>query len=171
MPALASQEGSLGFLGWALLAGVGSFFAYLIWQQPWFLAVIPAMVAFQYFDEKRRKRKFTALGEERSQQSICEFARSFDKRSVDTWVIRAVYEQIQEYVSMSGVVVPIQAKDSLFELLEIDSDDLDMDLVAEIAERTGRSLEGWEKNPWHGKVETVGDLVHFFVAQPLVDGT
>ena len=52
--------------------------------------------------------------------------------------------------------------------LEIDDEDLDMDLVAEIGQRTGRSMENAEKNPYYGKVSTVEDLVLFFNLQPKI---
>lgn len=135
------------------------------------LGFIPVLMLISYFEQKRRKKKFAALQEERAEEGICEFARSFERHAVDTWVVRAVYEQMQEYVAMSGAFVPLRAADNLTELLEVDSDDLDMDLVEEIAQRTGRSLENMEQNPFTGKVETVGDLVHFFNAQSLAKCT
>jgi hypothetical protein len=36
----------------------------------------------------------------------------------------------------------------------------------DIAYRTGRSIEDWEKNPFYGRAHTVSDLVMFFVNQP-----
>ncbi|MEM7018209.1 MAG: hypothetical protein AAF512_12820, partial [Pseudomonadota bacterium] len=63
--------------------------------------------------------------------------------------------------------VPIKASDNLFETLKFDADDLDLDLVEEIAQRTGRSLEDGESNPYYGKVTTVGNLVLFFNHQAI----
>jgi hypothetical protein len=44
----------------------------------------------------------------------------------------------------------------------LDEDDLSLDLLEEISQRTGRSLEGFETNPYYGKITTVRDLVLFF---------
>ncbi len=41
-----------------------------------------------------------------------------------------------------------------------------MDIVAQIAQRTGRSLSNTTANLYYSKVKTVGDLVLFFNAQP-----
>ncbi|MCU7873666.1 MAG: hypothetical protein KZQ91_13075 [Candidatus Thiodiazotropha sp. (ex Lucinoma borealis)] len=82
-----------------------------------------------------------------------------------------MYEQIQEYVSLSKVFVPLRADDDLFDLLEIDEEDLDLDLLEEIAQRTGRSMNNTEKNPYFEKVRTLGDLVYFVNEQPLVKCT
>jgi hypothetical protein len=46
--------------------------------------------------------------------------------------------------------------------LKLDEDDLDLDLIEEIAQRTGRSMENFESNPYYGKVTTARDLVLFF---------
>jgi hypothetical protein len=105
------------------------------------------------------------LVESRDGESICEFARSFERHRVDTWVVRAVYEQLQEY--LGGIPsVPILAIDRLKYDLPIDMEDLEMDLIAEISQRTGRSLSNTTSNPYYEKVKTVEDLVLFFNAQP-----
>jgi len=106
-----------------------------------------------------------ALASERTGESICEFARSFNTREVDTWVIRAVYEQLQEYLAPIQPAFPVRGSDRLVKGLLEDPDDLDLSLINEIAERTGRSLDNAENNPLFGKVLTVEDLVLFFNAQ------
>jgi hypothetical protein len=50
--------------------------------------------------------------------------------------------------------------------LPVDSEDLDIDLASEISQRTGRTMENSDSNPFYGKIKTVADLVHFFNAQP-----
>ena len=50
-------------------------------------------------------------------------------------------------------------------ILLIDDEDLDLDLVEEISERTGISLDNYEQNPYYGKVNTVRNLVLFFNQQ------
>jgi hypothetical protein len=115
----------------------------------------------------RSQRKLRRWAKERGGESLCNFAREFNTREVDTWVIRAVYEQIQEYLKPLYPQFPIRASDPLLYGLIEDSDDLDLSLALEIAERTGRSLEeGLSENPYAQKVFTVRDLVLFFNAQP-----
>ncbi len=171
MPKYILPKGSISFLGWVLISAVTALVLYGLWEAPILLALAPLIAIFTYFDNKRVKKKFESLASEREKESICEFSRSFNCKKVDTWVIRAVYEQIQEYVSLSKVSVPLRADDDLFDLLEIDEEDLDLDLLEEISQRTGRSMKNTEKNPYYEKVHTLGDLVYFVNEQPLVKCT
>jgi hypothetical protein len=41
------------------------------------------------------RRRLAGLAVGRPGESICTFARSFGRRAADTWVIRAVYEELQ----------------------------------------------------------------------------
>lgn len=116
---------------------------------------------------KNHKRRLEALAETRSGESICEFARAFERRSVDTWVVRAVYEQVQELLRPSYADFPVRADDRLKDDLGIEMDDVEMDLAPVVAERTGRSLDHTESNPFFDKLSTVADLVRFFSSQPL----
>jgi hypothetical protein len=111
------------------------------------------------------KKRMRALAAERAGESICQFARSLPYRQLDTTVIRAVYEEFEEAVGYPGCVIPIRASDLYEETLLMDSEDVD-DMVQDIAKRCGRSLDGSEANPYHGRVHTVGEIVHFLCAQP-----
>lgn len=162
MPKFIPSQEPLGLLAWAVIVLVVGAMAYGAIKPPILLAIVPAFVVWTYLEGKKRKRKFDALALERKELGICEYARGLEYRKLDTWVIRAVYEQIQEYVGP----IPIKADDDLFELLEIDEEDLEFDMLAEIAQRTERSLENTESNPYYGKIRTVRDLVHFIDAQP-----
>jgi hypothetical protein len=51
--------------------------------------------------------------------------------------------------------------------IRVDGDDLDFGAI-HIVRRTGRSLDGYERNPMYGKIDTLRDLVMFFHHQPLV---
>jgi len=106
-----------------------------------------------------------ALAEERPGESICHFARSFNPRAVDTWVIRAVYETLQDGMADLYPAFPVRATDELKELL-FDDEDLNMDVAPEIGRLAVRSLNNAEANPYYGKVRSVADLVMFFNAQP-----
>ena len=161
-PAFARWMVLIAFIG-ALLWG--------IWERPFILLFIVVIVVLIVIEQRSRSKKLAKLSQERKEQSICDFARSFDYRSIDTWVIRAVYETIQEYVSTPRVLVPIKAEDDLTKVLEIDDEDLNMDLLVEMLQRTGRSVEDTSRNPYYGKVKTVSDLVYFVNAQPPISNT
>lgn len=117
-------------------------------------------------ETRRNAEQLRCLAADRAGQSICEFAREFDAREVDSWIIRAVYEQLQLQLTHTHPAFPIKASDRLKEDLLLDDDDLDMDVAVEVEQRTGRSLDGSNANPHFGKVKTVRDLVMFFQAQP-----
>lgn len=117
-----------------------------------------------------RQSQIQALASSRANESICEFARSFNCREVDTWVVRAVYEELQEELQIGASQFPVRASDSLADDLKIDPDDIDMTLVPAIAARTGRSFDGASGNPYWGKVTTVAELVLFFNGQPMQPG-
>lgn len=113
----------------------------------------------------RHQMQLAGMAAAREGESICQFARSFDTRRVDTWVIRAVHETLQEELKSAHPAFPVRASDLLGDLL-VDPDDLDLDVVPEVGRRAGRSLDNLEANPGYGRVKTVGDLVLFFNAQP-----
>jgi len=134
----------------------------------WTTAAVAILALATSVSAKNHKRKLEALAEMRSGESICEFARAFERRSVDTWVVRAVYEQVQELLRPSYANFPVRADDRLKDDLDIEMDDVEMDLAPMVAERTGRLLDRTESNPFFGKLSTVADLVRFFSSQPLV---
>ncbi len=114
---------------------------------------------------KAARMRFSELAASRDGESICQFARSFDTRRVDTWIIRAVYEALQEELAFAHPSIPVRASDTLPTLL-IDPDALDMAVAPEVARRTGRSLDHIEANPYYGRVKSVRDLVMCFNEQP-----
>jgi hypothetical protein len=133
----------------AVLASPG-----LLW---WPLAfVLPTLTAFGmlYGDHKDKQ-----IAEARSGEGICEFARAFDRHHVDTWIIRATYQQL-------ALAYPVRPTDNLRDDLGVCDEDLE-DAVVSIADRAGRSLEDWESNPW-SDFQTVRDLVMLFQNQPLL---
>lgn len=120
----------------------------------------------QLLQGQRENRKLLAIAAAREGQTICEFAREFDARAVDTWIIRAAYEQLQGQLRHIHPAFPVRADDRLKEDLFLDDDDLDIDLAQEVEARTGRSLDGSAKNPSLGGIKTVRDFVLFFHSQP-----
>jgi hypothetical protein len=150
---------------WVFLAVLATGAVYLLLQYPvGTICAALALVALGLFERRRHRAKLAELVAFRSGSSICEFARAFERHSVDPWVVRAVYEQLQAYLG-DEYRVPIRASDEFGRELPIDAEDLEMDIILEIAQRTGRSLNDAERNPFYGKVNTVRDLVLFFNAQ------
>jgi hypothetical protein len=124
----------------------------------WPLAILVPTVIFAISSIGSRQDR--RIAEDREGESICEFARGFDCRTIDTWIIRAVYEEF-------AGTFPLRPSDRFVEDLRTDSDDLDFGAI-HIARRTGRSLDGYERNPMFGKIDTLRDLVMFFQHQPLL---
>jgi len=144
---------------------------WLIWSFPYLLIFVPVFFLVDLWDKKKRKKHFNTLLEDRGNDSICTFSRHFEFRKIDTWVIRAVYEQLQNYMNGEKENFPIRATDDLFKDLMIDDEDLEYDLVDEISQRSGRTLENAESNPYYCKVNTVENVVFFFNEQPKTDAT
>ncbi|MCO7191408.1 MULTISPECIES: hypothetical protein [unclassified Pseudoalteromonas] len=147
--------------------------AILIYQPLYLLVIAGAgllVTVWGAIDQPKVEGYYQNLCKGRIGLSICEFAREFDPKVVDTWIIRAVYEQLQVALPTKENV-PIKASDSLFDTLMLDEYDLELDLAEEIAQRTNRSLEGYESNPYYGKVTTARNLVLFFNHQARVSAT
>jgi hypothetical protein len=154
-------------LGWISLAVLACAAAFLIWSHPLVVGgsmMLLALWGFLLTTFQRRRLRRLASG--RSGETICSFVRGAPYREVDTWVLRAVYEQLQNYLSSDSALFPLRWDDDLSADLNIDDEDLEYDIASEIAQRTGRSCEANDTNPHYGKVRTVGDLVLFFNSQP-----
>ena len=153
-------------VAWAILFGIVAAYFYEFWFHPLIMGSIGAFVAAVVIRNKRRiRRHLMALAETRKGESICEFSRTFDVRNTDTWVIRAVYEQLQQQLRWVYPEFPVRATDRLIEDLMLDPDDLDMDVFVDVTRRTGRSRRDVKANPFYGRVKTAADLVNFFCAQ------
>ena len=164
MPGLTERRSSP--IGWVLLAGIGGAYLYGLWAKPlWVGGFSMVVAAIAIIEHVRIKQQLRRLAAERSGESLCTFARAFDVRSTDSWVIRAVYEQLQDHLKGEYPSFPLRPTDRLLEDLRLDSEDLDLDVAQEIAERTMRPLADPRQNPYYGKVNTVADLVAFFCAQ------
>uniref|UniRef100_UPI001E3558EC hypothetical protein n=1 Tax=Pelomonas sp. KK5 TaxID=1855730 RepID=UPI001E3558EC len=160
----------LGLAGWLFIACFLAAIAYLAATRPQtFLVVLcgfAVLLWIAHSQSQRDAQKLVELACQREGQTICEFARDFDARAIDTWIIRAVYDQLQERLQHVHPSFPIRANDRLKEDLMLDDDDLDMDLAPEVEVLTGRSMVNSERNPYFGKVKTVRDFVLFFQNQP-----
>jgi hypothetical protein len=159
-----------GLVGWAVFSVLAAGVGYIAVAEPKPMLVALGSLGVLFWRARvhgnHQERRLLALASARDGQTICEFARDFDARAVDTWVIRAVYEQLQGQLEYIHPAFPVRAEDRLKEDLFLDDDDLDMDVAQEVEQRTGRALDSITNNPYLGKVRTVRDLVLFFQAQP-----
>jgi hypothetical protein len=111
------------------------------------------------------RKKLRKIANDRHEQSICTFARSFDCHQVDTWIIRATYEELQKHLNPDFPNFPIQKTDSLEDLLQLEFEDI-WDIISGIAQRAGYSMDEAVSNPFFDKLKTVEDLVMFLNYQP-----
>jgi len=151
--------------GWFVLLGFASVPLWLLYLYPWALAFAAILAIVVMIVGHFERNKIRQLALERDGEGICTFARSFERRQTDTWILRAVYEELSSCLKASGYTVPIRADDRFKEDFFMDDDDL-ADVAEDIAFRAGRSLANVEPNPLFGKVETVRDLVRFLEHQP-----
>ncbi|MEZ0260071.1 MAG: hypothetical protein ACAH80_03635, partial [Alphaproteobacteria bacterium] len=146
---------SVVFFTMAILAGETR------WQIKFSIACFFSILLFFFlelrdYSARAKDKKLTAGREE---ETICTFARQLNCRETDTWIIRAVYEELSNYNGYSP-----RLDDRLVEICE-HGDDIDW-LVLDISERLGRPLKNTEQNPYFDKVTTVRDLILFFTQQP-----
>jgi hypothetical protein len=150
----------LSWRAWLVLGGLVAFLMIGIYQSLLFKGMVAAIVAIVCLESIRMRRHFKLLKATRS-GNICAFRKAFDCRNVDPWIIRATYQEIQNWVSG----FPVEAEDDVLTQLEIDEEDLDY-LIQDIARRSGYDLAHTEGNPLYDRVKTVGDIVHFINHQP-----
>lgn len=161
-------ERKAGPFRWLFICVIAGALLYLALSYRSITAMLFGITAISAIVGRSRIRQMRGLAATRAGEGICEFARAFNTRVTDPWVIRAVYEEVQACLSSE---LPLRASDRLEKDLHIDPDDLDMDIAVRVAERTGRSLSRPEGNPYYGRVNTVQDLVNYFNSQPHSVGT
>src|SRR5262249_31590175 len=140
-PAPPSPPLTRGRLVFLLALGAG--LLYLLYLAPVaFLLPCAGIAAIYVYGSIKTRRHFPRLALEREGESTCTFARSFDYRNTDTWILRAVYEELQRGLNTGRYVVPLRATDRLVEDLGFDWEYLDVSsIIPDIAFRTGRTLE------------------------------
>lgn len=125
-------------------------------------ALVIFLVVFTVDARIRNGRRFKELASERQGESICSFARAFDCGSVDTWVIRAVYDAMQPYCCEFGRnKLPLRPDDELGSMFRMDIFDFD-EIAESIGRRTGRSCEELSDIVEVERIATVRDLVMYF---------
>jgi len=118
------------------------------------LILVLSGVGVEKYKKSKRSRKEWNIGK---------FAKEFNLKEVDTWVVRAVYEAVYDEVE-----IPIKADDDIDKDLGIDMGDLGFDeILINVSQRTGRVLT--ENSVGHDDIKniiTVRDLVEFFNKLP-----
>lgn len=132
----------------------------------WLILFIGYLIAIAKQEKIKLIEKRQIMADKRQGLSICQFARQFSPHTVDTWVIRAVWNTLQGngYIDYP---LPLKASDKLDDDLDLvnDADELE-EQVEDIAARCGRDLRGIEDNPFL-PITTVGSLVSVLNAQPM----
>lgn len=176
-PARVTAPGGLilALLGGGLLYWIYTMVVGFIEDGEPLIFIVAAAVAWlavaSWRDSRQRKNQWRALAQQRSGQSICDFARSFDTRKVDTWVIRAVWNSLSSQINAAGphgYSVPLSADDRL-EIFALDDEEELFDTLTEIAERAGRDLQLLLQEGWSHPVVTVRDMVMLLNAQPMTE--
>ena len=160
-----APERRASIMAWPVLGAIVAGVVWLAYLHPWIIIAIALIVIASIVGGFLHRRAMRRLSSARDGEGICEFSRSFERHQVDTWILRAVYEELSKFFQDNGYGLPLRADDRLEEDFTMDSDDLD-DIVADIAYRARRSLDDTEKNPFYGKIKSVRDLVNFLEHQP-----
>ncbi len=152
----------LAGVSWLILSSVRTGNTFIFWLT----LFIGYLIAIAKQEKIKLIEKRQIMADKRQGLSICQFARQFSPHTVDTWVIRAVWNTLQGngYIDYP---LPLKASDKLDDDLDLvnDADELE-ELVEDIAARCGRDLCGIEDNPFL-PVTTVGSLVSVLNAQPM----
>jgi hypothetical protein len=163
----AAMNSPLKPVRWLVLAGLVALILYCAWLHPAVVGIVlAATIVFSIWWNQATRRSLQRLAESRKGETISEFVASFDAGNTDTWILRAVYEELQAYLAPHFPAFPVRAEDDLCRDLKIEQPHLDFDIARRVLERTGRSLDGAQLNPLYGKVRTVRDFVNFVADQP-----
>jgi hypothetical protein len=158
------------FIFYFILAIFISGLGYAIWDEPWLgffllLVVFAVYILSVISPNIMEELNIEKLAKERKGENIGTFAKSLDYRNIDTWIIRAVYEEIQSELGFKEIDIPIRTSDNLENDLQLDDEDL-FYIYSRVAIRAGISDKDGNKNPYYDKVETVEDMILFLNTQP-----
>ncbi len=151
--------GSIGLLvaGWFLGQLTGIAFAVAA------LALLGSLLLRDFLRVRRLLR--TRPGE-----SFCTLVRALPRAQRDPWVLRALHDELAAALGCVGHRLPLRPTDRLLIDLGLDAEALE-EIIEDAAKRSQRSLATAESNPFYGRVQTVGDMLGFLVAQPRVPAT
>ncbi len=139
---------------------------FMFWAKPFALLAVIFVFAFGYILNIIDDKKLQKIALKRKNYNIGDFAKSFDLKNTDTWIIRAVYEELQDCLSIKNF--PIFADDNITKLFHIDGEEID-ELLEIVAQRTGRSLENLEQNPYFNTEPTARNIVLLLNKQKIIE--
>jgi hypothetical protein len=129
-----------------------------------FLLALAAIAISNYIDHLRIKR----IGEERGEANICKFVRDFDYKSIDSKIIREVWNEVQDTLGHSAKnPFPIESEDLLETKYGIVEEDLD-EIYWAVADKLGIETDNVEENPYFKKEITIKNLVLLLANQPRI---
>jgi hypothetical protein len=165
MPQLVPRRASRLAL-FVVVSGASAGYVSLLWHFPVATSLVSAAIVVWTIAANRRwRRHLAAMAASREDEGICSFVRALPIRGLDTWVVRATFEEIQGYLQHGPQGFPLRPSDRLVEDLDIDPEDLE-DIAVTIADRAGRTWEGYQANPHYAGMTTAEDLIEFLSAQP-----
>ena len=142
--------------------------AWLVFHWPVLTLAVGGTCALLTFVRNRReRRRLSMLAALRRDEAICSFVRALPIREIDTRVVRATFDELRNYLKGEYNAFPLRPSDRPVEDLGIDPEDLE-DIVVKVADRVGRSLDGYATNPRYQRLQTAGDLIMFLSNQPKV---
>lgn len=97
MPKIKNKP--LGFSFWFVVLLLAIVACYFLYHYPYLIFLVPVLYLVVVRENKKYRQKYMELLKNKEGESICDFAKSFDAKLIDTWVIRAVYEELQNYFS------------------------------------------------------------------------
>lgn len=158
------QPQTFGVAGCVVLLVLACVGLYVLWVYPLLSLLALVMIVGLFVCERiKAQQYFKRLISQRVGESLCTFSREQDLHDVDTFVVRAVYEEIQLDLPIENV--PLRWSDQLYSDLRLEADDVE-DLIERVAQRTARCIKHTAANPLFGNILTVGDLIAFFNHQP-----
>lgn len=150
-----------GVAGWFVLLVLACVGFYILWMHPLLTVLALALVVgLGVYEHVKAKLYFNKLMSQRQGESLCTFSRAQDLAGIDTFILRAVYEEIQFDIPVQKDF-PLRWSDNLYSDLCLQGDNVE-DLIERVAQRTGRCIKHAELNPLFGKINTVGELIIFF---------
>ena len=137
---------------------------------PLLTLIIVVFIPLIYLAGPTVDRRLLGLAAERPDDSICTFARAFDRRTMDAWIVRATWDEIRSYLpEFEGRPFPLRATDRLWDDLHLEADDMEYAIVTNIVQRSGRRFRTETTDDDTQPITTVGDLVRWIHTLPALD--
>jgi hypothetical protein len=162
MPAAKTPEKVSAF-GWLFFGAVFSPLAYGLYAGGVARYLVISLGLIGLVSWLTAERHFYRLRKQRSEDSICNFAKLLPAREHDALIVRAVNEEVSRWTKL-----PIRPSDHFSNDLRLDVEDLQY-IAEEVGRRSGRAIGDTLGNPMFDRVITVADMIVFFEHQPKIE--